>query len=119
MKIEREAYETAVAAGRESEMPLLLIGDRGVITDILVVPCMDSADYSLTRLKYILPLGVHRYGKVITRHDTNPGPGLNLAEKDGRWAFFDMDGNEADVEVIEGARRGEAKIDADGPEGPD
>jgi hypothetical protein len=107
MQIEREAYETAIAAGKDSEMPLLLIGDKGVITDIMVVPCMDSADYTLTRLKYIVPMGVHRYGKVITKNDKQPGPGLNLKEEDGRWKFFDMDGNEVPVEVVEGEPRKE------------
>jgi hypothetical protein len=111
MKIEREAYETAVAAGKESEMPLLLIGDKDVITDIMVVPCMDSADYSLTRLKYILPMGVHRYGKVITKYDTKLGPGLNLIEEDGRWKFIDMDRNEVEVEVVEGPPRKEENVE--------
>ncbi len=111
MQIEREAYETAVAAGSESEMPLLLIGDKGVITDIMVVPCMDSADYSLTRLKYIMPMGVHRYGKVITKNDKNLGPGLNLIEEGGRWTFIDMDKNEVEVEVVEGPPRKEENIE--------
>jgi hypothetical protein len=107
MKIEREAYETAIAAGSESEMPLLLIGDKEVITDIMVVPCFDSADWSLTRLRYILPMGVHRYGKVITKNDNALGPGLNLIDEDGRWKFIDMDRNEVSVEIIEGEPRKE------------
>lgn len=107
MKIERDAYEMAVAAGKDSEMPLLLIGDKGVITDVMVVPCMDSADYTLTRLRYIIPMGVHRYGKVITKNDTQLGPGLNLIEQDGAWKFIDMDKNEVPVEVVEGAPRKE------------
>jgi len=110
MKIEREAYETATAAGSESEVPLLLVGDKGIITDVLVVPCMDSADYSLTRLKYLIPMGVHRYGKVITKNDNNPGPGLNLIEEGGRWKFIDMDKNEVPVEVIEGPPRKEENV---------
>ncbi len=112
MKIEREAYETAIAAGKDSEMPLLLIGDKGVITDVMVVPCMDSADYTVTRLKYIVPMGVHRYGKVITKNDRQLGPGLNLLEKDGRWKFEDMDGNEVQVEIIEGPPRKEEPDEA-------
>jgi hypothetical protein len=107
MKIEREAYETAIAAGSESEMPLLLIGDKGVITDVMVVPCFDSADWSIARLRYILPMGVHRYGKVITKNDTALGPGLNLIEEDGRWKFIDMDRNEVPVEIVEGQPRKE------------
>ncbi len=111
MQIEREAYETAIAAGKDSEMPLLLIGDNGVITDIMVVPCMDSADYSLTRLKYILPMGVHRYGKVITKNDTKLGPGLNLIEENGQWKFIDMDKNEVRVEIVEGPPRKEENVE--------
>lgn len=105
MQIEREAYETAIAAGKESEIPLLLIGDKGVITDVMVVPCMDSADYTMTRLRYIVPMGVHRYGKVITKNDKNLGPGLNFIQEDGKWKFIDMDKNEVEVEVIEGEPR--------------
>jgi len=108
MQIEREAYETAIAAGKDSEMPLLLIGYKGVITDVMVVPCMDSADYTLTRLKYIVPMGVHRYGKVITKNDRQLGPGLNLIEEDGRWKFIDMDGNEVQVEVVDTGNEGRA-----------
>ncbi|HTY91738.1 MAG TPA: hypothetical protein VMC84_11230 [Methanocella sp.] len=111
MKIEREAYETATAAGRESEVPLLLIGDKGVITDVMVIPCMSSADYSMTRLKYITPMGVHRYGKVITKNDKSLGPGLNLIEEDGRWKFIDMDKNEVQVEIIEGPPRKEENVE--------
>ena len=117
MQIEREAYETAIAAGKDSEMPLLLTGDKGVITDIIVVPCMDSADYTLTRLKYIVPMGMHRYGKVITKNDTKLGPGLNLIEEDGRWKFIDMDKNEVQVDIIEGKpRKDEGLEDLIGPE---
>ena len=105
VKIEREAYETAIAAGKESEMPLLLIGDKNVITEVMVVPCFDSADYSLTRLRYIIPMGVHRYGKVITKNDKSLGPGLNLIEENGAWKFIDMDKNEVQVEIIEGEPR--------------
>lgn len=102
MKILREAYETAVAAGKESEVPLLLVGDKGVITEVLVLPCIDPADYSMTRLRYIVPMGIHRYGKVITKNDTKLGPGLNLIEEDGKWKFIDMDKNDVAVEIIEG-----------------
>lgn len=101
MKILRDAYETAVAAGKESEVPLLLVGDKGVITEVLVVPCMDSADYSMTRLRYIVPMGIHRYGKVITKNDKKLGPGLNLIEEDGKWKFIDLDKNEVEVEIID------------------
>ena len=114
MKIEREAYETAVAAGKDSEMPLLLIGDKGVITDVMVVPCMDSADYTMTRLRYIVPMGVHRYGKVITKNDKNLGPGLNLIEENGTWKFLDMDKNEVEVEVVEGLPREESDLEKEG-----
>ena len=102
MKIVREAYEMAIAAGKESEVPLLLIGDKGVITEVLVVPCLDSADWSMTKLRYIVPMGIHRYGKVITKNDDKLGPGLNLIEEDGRWKFIDMDRNEVQVDIIEG-----------------
>jgi hypothetical protein len=111
MKIEREAYEMAVAVGKDSEMPLLLIGDKGVITDVMVIPCMDSADYTMTRLRYIVPMGVHRYGKVITKNDTQLGPGLNFIEQDGAWKFIDMDKNEVPVEVVEGEPRKEEGVE--------
>jgi hypothetical protein len=109
MKIEREAYETAIAAGKDSEMPLLLIGDRGVITDVMVIPCFDSADWSMTKLSYIMPMGVHRYGKVITKNDKALGPGVNLIEEDGRWKFIDMDKNEVPVEVVDTGDEGRAE----------
>jgi len=116
MKIEREAYETAVAAGKDSEMPLLLIGDNGIITEVMVVPCFDSADYTLTKLKYIIPMGIHRYGKVITKNDDKLGPGLNLIEENGMWKFRDMDGNDVEVEVVEGAPRKDEALDITGNE---
>ncbi len=111
MQIEREAYETAIAAGKDSEVPLLLTGDKGIITDIIVVPCMDSADYTMTRLKFIVPMGMHRYGKVITKNDTKLGPGLNLIEEGGRWKFIDMDRNEVQVDIIEGPPRQEENVE--------
>ena len=111
MQIEREAYETAIAAGRDSEVPLLLTGENGIITDIIVVPCMNSADYTMTRLKFIVPMGMHRYGKVITRNDTKLGPGLNLIEENGRWKFIDMDRNEVQVDIIEGTPRIEENVE--------
>lgn len=111
MKIDREAYETAIAAGKESEMPLLLTGDNGVITDVLVVPCFDSADWTLTKLRYIIPMGVHRYGKVITNNDKALGPGLNLIEEGGRWKFVDMDGNDVEVEVVDSG--GEGRVEGE------
>lgn len=111
MKIIREAYETAIAAGKESRVPLLLVGDKGVITEVLVVPCMDSADWSMTKLRYIVPMGIHRYGKVITKNDTKLGPGLNLIEENGKWKFIDMDRNEVQVEIIEGPTGKEENFD--------
>jgi hypothetical protein len=102
MKIVREAYDTAIAAGKESEVPLLLIGDKGVITEILIIPYCQSADWSMTRLRYIVPMGIHRYGKVITKNDDKLGPGLNLIEENGRWKFIDLDRNEVPVDIIEG-----------------
>ena|SRR5271157_690368 len=113
MKIEREAYEMAVAAGKDSEMPLLLIGDKNVITEVMVVPCMDSGDYTMTRLRYIIPMGIHRYGKVITKNDDKLGPGLNLIEEDGKWKFIDMDKNEVEVEVVESEDKGHADENLD------
>ena len=106
MKIIREAYETAIAAGKESEMPLLLTGDNGIITEVMVVPCFDSADWSMTKLRYIVPMGIHRYGKVITKNDKSLGPGLNLIEEGGVWKFLDMDKNEVHVDIIEDTTSG-------------
>jgi hypothetical protein len=114
MKIERDAYEMAVAAGKESEMPLLLIGDNGIITEVMIIPCFDSSDYSLTNLKYIIPMGIHRYGKVITKNDDKLGPGLNLKEEDGKWKFINMDGDEVQVEIIEGEPRNDVGLDISG-----
>ena len=118
MKIVREAYETAIAAGKESEVPLLLVGDNGVITEVMVVPCFDSADWSMTKLRYIVPMGIHRYGKVITRNDKSLGPGLNLIEKDGGWKFIDMDSNEVQVEIIDDTspRSGDTEASDEMPE---
>ena len=101
VKIVREAYETAIAAGKDSEVPLLLVGDNCIIREVLVVPCFDSADWSMTKLRYIVPMGIHRYGKVITKNDKSLGPGLNLIEENGAWKFIDMDRNEVPVEIIE------------------
>jgi hypothetical protein len=111
LKIVREAYETAIAAGKESKVPLLLVGDNGIIEEVLVVPCFDSADWSMTKLRYIVPMGIHRYGKVITKNDSNLGPGLNLIEENGVWKFIDMDRNEVAVEIIEdpASRSGDAE----------
>lgn len=111
MKIVREAYETAIAAAKDSELPLLLVGDKGVITDIMVIPAWDSGDWTMTKQRYILPVGVHLYGKVITVNDKDLGPGLNLVEENGQWKFIDMDKNEVQVEIIEGEPRKEDNID--------
>ena len=112
MKIVREAYEIAVAAGKESEVPLLLVGDKGVITEVLVIPYCYSADWSMTRLRYIVPMGIHRYGKVITKNDDKLGPGLNLIEEDGRWKFIDLDRNEVHVEIVDGDPQKDVRAEA-------
>ena len=112
MKIFRDAYDTAIAAGKDSEVPLLLIGDKGIVTEILVIPYCYSADWSMTRLRYIVPMGIHRYGKVITKNDDKLGPGLNLIEENGRWKFIDMDRNEVPVDIIEGEPQKDEQPDA-------
>ena len=38
MKITRDAFDLATAAANDSEVPLWLVGDRGIITEILVAP---------------------------------------------------------------------------------
>ena len=112
MKIIREAYETAIAAGKESEVPLLLVGDNGVINEVMVVPCFDSADWSMTKLRYIVPMGIHRYGKVITKNDNSLGPGLNLIEENGAWKFIDMDKNDVEVEIIDDSNPRSGDVEA-------
>ena len=96
MQILGDAFELAKAAARDSEVRLYLVGDRGVITDVLIGGFDDTE-------RCMIPVGMHRYGKVITAHDPFRGPGCNLLEEGGRWRFVDDCGDEVQVEVVEPA----------------
>jgi hypothetical protein len=91
VKILRDTFELAKAAAKESEVPLLLVGDRGLITDVMV---------GLSE-RTVITVGMHRYGKVITKYDPFPNQGCNLVEECGRWRFVDECGDEMIVGIIE------------------
>ncbi len=110
MKILRETFELAKAAAKDSEVPLWLVGNKGLITDIVLSPWSASkgmaainglnhmdGDYMTTG---ITP-GQFRYGKVITRDDRVLEDCLNLVEKNGEWRFVDDFGDEMPVEIVE------------------
>ncbi len=108
MKITRDIFELATAAAKESEVPLFLVGDRGIITDVVVALTggSGSLSYYLSGgwppvLPGLIQVGMHYYGKVITRSDPYLTPGCNLLEKDGQWRFVDEDGCEMPLEIVE------------------
>lgn len=101
MKITKDALETAIAAAAESKMPLILTGHKGVITDVVIDSSYCTFDTWSVRFPGVLPFGVRRYGKVITKRDSEPGPGYNLVVDDNGRRFLDEDGNEVRVEVLE------------------
>lgn len=101
MKIMRSALEMAVASAKESEVPLILVGAHGVITDVMISPKESEFDTSAGMLPSMLPAGIRRYGKVIIKVDDELLPGYNLIEKDGQWVFVDEDGKELAVDTIE------------------
>jgi hypothetical protein len=53
MKILREALELARVAAKESEVPIWLVGSKGIIREILVVPTVISGP-QLTMSRLIL-----------------------------------------------------------------
>lgn len=101
MKITREAYETAIATAKESSVPLILTGRHGVITDVMISPPAECFDTSASMLPSMLPIGIRRYGKIITENDKDLEPGYNLVDKDGRWVFVNEDGDELAVDIVE------------------
>ncbi len=101
MKIARDALDMAVAAAGESEMPLILAGHRGVITDIVIDRSRCEFNTWAGRITIELPAGIHRYGKVITGVDRKLGPGYNLVVDARGYRFLDPDGKEVVVEVVE------------------
>jgi hypothetical protein len=101
MKITREALEMAVAAAGDSKMPLILTGHRSVITDVVIDRSYCMFDTWAVRFPSELPFGVRRYGKVITKADSELGPGYNLVVDENGYRFLDPDGKEVKIEIIE------------------
>ena len=94
MKIRRDTLELALATAKDSEVPLWLAGDEGVITDV-VIACYDDAE------RCAIPFGMLRYGKVVTKHDPFRGPGCNLIVEGNRWRFVDDCGDPVTVDLLE------------------
>lgn len=94
MKILKGALEMARAAAQDSEVPLWLVGDGGLVTDVVI------ANFASYR-RCMIPVGMHRYGKVITKLDRTLEPGLNLVGKNGEWRFVDEDGAPVPVDVVD------------------
>ena len=104
MKITADALEMAKASARESEVPLILVGERSVITDVMIAPDPKAYDTSAGQLISMLPVGIRRYGKVVTKASQDLEPGYNLIEdENGNWKFVDEDGKEVHVPVVESA----------------
>jgi len=101
MKITADALEMAKASAKESEVPLILIGEKSVITDVMIAPDPKSYDTSAGQLVNMLPAGIRRYGKVITKNYSDLEPGYNLIEENEVWKFVDVDGKEVHVAIIE------------------
>jgi hypothetical protein len=94
VKILRDTLELAVAAGKESETALWLVGDRDVITDVVVAYADDPE-------RCAIPVGMHRYGNVVSKGYPFRGPGYNLIVDDGGWRFVDDCNDEVAVEVVD------------------
>lgn len=100
MKITEDALEMAKASAKDSEVPLWLVGEKSIITDVLISPEQQEFDTSAGMLPSMMPAGVRRYGKVITKNDRDLEPGYNLIEKDGAWEFVDEDGKPLSVRIV-------------------
>ena len=100
MKITEDAFEMAKAAAKESEVPLWLVGEKSTITDVMIAPGRQDFDTSAGMLPSMMPAGVRRYGKVITKDDRDLEPGYNLVEQDGAWKFVDENGKALSVRVV-------------------
>jgi hypothetical protein len=101
MKITREALEMAIAAAGESKMPLILTGHRSVITDVVIDRSYCKFDTWAVRFPSELPFGIRRYGKVLTKNDSEIGPGYNLVVDEKGYRFLDTDGREVKIEILE------------------
>jgi hypothetical protein len=100
MKITEDAFEMAKAAAKDSEVPLWLVGEKSTITDVMISPGRQEFDTSAGMLPSMMPAGIRRYGKVITKDDKDLEPGYNLVEEKGDWKFVDADGKELSVRVV-------------------
>jgi hypothetical protein len=101
MKITKDAFEIAKASAKDSEVPLILTGEHGLITDVMVSPASEDFDTSAGMLPSMLPAGIRKYGKVVTKSDKELEPGYNLIDEGGTWKFVDEDGKELMVDVVE------------------
>jgi hypothetical protein len=100
MKISRSAYEVAMASAGEADVPLILTGSKGLITDVTVSPSPEI-DTSAGMLPSMMPAGLRRYGKVVTKNDEELEAGYNLIKKDDQWVFVDEDGSPQQVEIVD------------------
>jgi hypothetical protein len=109
VKILRDTFELAKAASRDSEVPLWLVGNKGVITDVVLSAWPESKFAATCGLinrdgGYLttgITPGQFHYGKVITKNDRVLADCLNLVEEDGKWRFVDDFGDELPVEIVE------------------
>jgi hypothetical protein len=101
MKITREALDMAIAAAGESKMPLILTGHKSVITDVVIDRSYCKFDTWAVRFMSELPVGIRRYGKVITKADRELGPGYNMIVDENSYRFLDPDGKEVKIEILE------------------
>lgn len=103
MKITQDALEMAKAAAKDSEVPLWLVGNKSVITDVMIAPSPGEFDTSAGMLPGMMPAGIRRYGKVITKIDRDFEPGYNLVVENDTGKFLDENGKEIPVRVVESA----------------
>jgi hypothetical protein len=101
MKITEDALEMAKASAKESEVPLWLVGEKGTITDVMIAPPRQNWDTSAGMLPSMMPAGIRRYGKVLTKDDKELEPGYNLIEENGSWKFVGEDGKELPIRVVQ------------------
>ena len=80
---------------------MILVGNKGVITDVMISPTEAEFDTSAGMLPSMMPAGIRRYGKIITKTDQDLEAGFNLIEADGQWKFVDDNGSDVSVEIID------------------
>ena len=100
MKITVDAYEMAVTAAKEADVPLILVGSKGLITDVMVSPRESEFDTSAGMLPSMMPAGIRHYGKIITKTDSELEAGYNLIEENGQWKFVDDHGRDVRVDIV-------------------